>query len=373
MEDDLKYEKELEADPWARSFEGFCKHYKEGVDMFLENSRGSLSREEAQLLAVFGLYSSVLAAAAREARPDYAGLTHSYYNLLVHLAAGADPAPDCYMHLQDTTSGQKSTGLQDEEPEWAALVRGAIAAAPEGGAGPPRGLHCMMAAGVTLVSPGEPRFLAPGGYRQQNSLKGEAMEVQDSTVVRFISRGGDVAGLHTAVFTDPLNCAFPPMTLFTVVDVQVGAFEHDGTEALLRACKLEYGGLAPTPVPEASSGGRPHVGCQQLIEWLTGLNDDDTYENDLKSNDPEEKQNAIDWFHKDMLPVGVESTIHTVNQTLITVQATYLLPATVEAAVAEAGGTGTGVAGGGGGDGGGPGEAGCAVPAKLMADPTKLG
>jgi hypothetical protein len=47
----------------------------------------------------------VLAAAAREARGDCAGLTHAYYNLLVRLADGAAPAPDCYKHLQDTTSG----------------------------------------------------------------------------------------------------------------------------------------------------------------------------------------------------------------------------------------------------------------------------
>ena len=199
------------------------------------------------------------------------------------------------------------------------------------------------------------------------------MEVQDSAVVRFISAGRDGAGLHTAVFTDPLNCAFPPMTLFTAVDVQLGAFEYDGTEGLLRKCKQDYGGRAPTPVPDASRGGRLHVGRQQLIEWLTGLNDDDTYENDLKSNDPEEKQTAVDMFHKNWLPLGVESTIHTVNQTLVTAQATYLLPAAVEAAAAEAGGTGAGVAGGGGGDGGGPGEAGGAVHAKLMADSTKLG
>jgi hypothetical protein len=154
------------------------------------------------------------------------------------------------------------------------------------------------------------------------------MEVQDSAVVRFISGGRDGAGLHTAVFTDPFNCAFPPMTLFTAVDVRVGAVEFDGTEALLKECKRRFGGLAPTPAPDASRGGRLHVGRQQLIEWL-GENHEagDMF----KSEDPEEKQNAIDWFHENMLPLGVESTIHTVNQTLVTVQATYLLPAEDEA------------------------------------------
>jgi hypothetical protein len=50
----------------------------------------------------------------------------------------------------------------------------------------------------------------------------------------------------------------------------------------------------------------------------------------FKSDHPNH-QKAIDWFHRNMLPPGVESTIHTVNQTLVTVQATYLLPAEDEA------------------------------------------
>jgi hypothetical protein len=190
MKNNLKYKTVMLLNPWARSFEGFCEVYKQGIDGKLKRSGGSLSREEAQLRTVFGTYGEVLAAATREARPDYAGLTHAYYNLLVRLAAGADPAPDCYWHLQDTTTGFKSTGLQDKEPGWAALARGAIAAAAEGGAGPPRGLHCMTAAGATFVSPAEPRFLAPEGSRQGNNLKGGAMEVQDS---RSSSRRGGTA------------------------------------------------------------------------------------------------------------------------------------------------------------------------------------
>jgi hypothetical protein len=225
----------------------------------------------------------------------------------------------------------------------------------------------MTAAGATIVAPAEPRDLAPEGYRMPNGLKGGAMEVQDSTVVQCISAGRDMAGLHTAVFTDPANCAFPPMTLFTAVDVQIGAFEYDGTEGLLRACKQDYGGRAPTPVPDASRGGRPHVGRQQLIEWL-GENGEEGLADDLASG----VQGAIDYFHESFLPLGVESTIYTVNRTLVTVQATYLLPAAVEAAAAEAGGSGAGVAGGGGG-GGGPGEAGGAVSAKHMGDSSKLG
>jgi hypothetical protein len=225
----------------------------------------------------------------------------------------------------------------------------------------------MTAAGATIVAPGEPRDLAPEGYRQPNNRKGGAMEVQDSTVVRFISAGRDGAGLHTAVFTDLANCAFPPMTLFTVVDVQIGAFEYDGTEGLLRKCELMYGGRAPTPAPDASRGGRLHVGRQQLLEWL-----DKNGEEGIAAGMASNTKAWVDWFHAMMLPPGVESTIYTVNRTLVTVQATYLLPA-VEAAAAEAGGSGAGVAGGSGSGGGGPGEAGAAVSAKHMGDSEKLG
>jgi hypothetical protein len=72
------------ADSWARSFGSFCEYpgYKKSIDGILERSGGALSREDAQLLEVFGNYGCVLAAAAREARGDYAGLTHAYYNLL---------------------------------------------------------------------------------------------------------------------------------------------------------------------------------------------------------------------------------------------------------------------------------------------------
>jgi hypothetical protein len=358
-------------DPWARSFESLCEdpHNKKVIDGFLERSGGALSREDAQLLNVVGGYGGVLAAAAREARGDYPGLTHAYYNLLVRLADGAAPAPDCYRHLQDTTSASKNTGLQDEEPGWAAFVRAAVAAAPAEGRGRPRGLHCMTAAGATLVAPAEPTLLAPEGYRQKNNLRGGAMEVQGSVVVKFVSAGRDGAGLHTAVFTDPINCSFPPMTLFTAVDVQVGVFEFDGTEALLRVCKEDYGGRAPTAVPGAD--GRPRVGRAQLIEWLV---ENHSAGPGFKSDHPQH-QRAIDWFHLEMLPPGVESTIYTVNRTLVTVQATYLLPAAAAAAAAGYGAAAparaaaAAVAGGGGG----PGNAGDAVHAKLMADSTQLG
>jgi hypothetical protein len=228
----------------------------------------------------------------------------------------------------------------------------------------------MTAAGATVVAPAQPKLLAPGGFRQRNSRNGGAREVQDSPIVRFISAGRDGAGLHSAVFTDTANCAFPPMTLFTAVDVQIGAFEYDGTEALLRDCKLVYFGRAPTPAPDASRGGRLHVGRQQLIEWL--VENTRGFVN-FKSEDPVLQQRAMQEFHKWYLPEGVESTIYTVNQTLVTVQATYLLPAAVEAAVGSRRRWFRRWPWGGGGGGGGPGEAGGAVSSKHMGDSEKLG
>jgi hypothetical protein len=206
-----------------------------------------------------------------------------------------------------------------------------------------------------------------------NNRRGGAREVQDSVVVKFVSAGRDSAGLHTAVLTDLQNCVFPPMTLFTAVDVQVGAFEFDGTQGLLRACKRLYGGRAPLAVPGAD--GRPRVGRAQLIEWLVGLNLPRSLTAQLLSPDHPSYQRAIDWFHAMMLPPGVESTIYTVNRTLVTVQATYLLPTAAAAAVATSSGAAVpapaavAVAGGGGGQG----NAGDAVHAKLMADSTQLG
>jgi hypothetical protein len=234
----------------------------------------------------------------------------------------------------------------------------------------------MTAAGMTAVYPAEPKFLAPGGYRQGNTLQCGALEVQDSAVVKFVSAGRDCAGLHTAVFTDPLNCAFPPMTLFTAVDVQVGAFEFDGTEGLLRECKLRYGGRAPTAVPGAD--GRPRVGRAQLIEWL-----DKNGEEGISAAMATDRGGNVDWFHRNFLPPGVDSTIYTVNQTLVTVQATYLLP--TAAAVAAAGAMPAAAVRGGAavpapaaavvvaGGSGGPGSAGDAMHTKLIADSTQLG
>jgi hypothetical protein len=243
----------------------------------------------------------------------------------------------------------------------------------------------MTAAGATIVMPAQPNLLAPEGCRQMNHQRGGAMEVQDSVVVKFVSAGRDGAGLHTAAFIDPLNCAFPPMTLFTAVDVQVGAFEFDGTEGLLRQCKRGYGGRSPMAVPGAD--GRPRVGRAQLLEWLVEDHGPTQEAGYLLSPDSEYYQNAIYWFHGDMLPPGVESTIYTVNRTLVTVQATYLLPAAAAAAVAAAAAAAAAAAGGGAavpaltaaaaaaaaGGGGGPGSAGDAVHAKLMADSTQLG
>jgi hypothetical protein len=369
--DDPEYEGLLEALPWAKSFEACCEHYKAGIDAgggavgFTARLR-TLHRKDAQLASICSIYSCVLAAAVREARADYAGLTHAFYNMVARLATDAIPAPDCYWYLHDTDAdpSQRTTGLQDKEPGWAALVQGAITATPVGGCRP-LGLHCMTAVGATSVMPAEPKSLAPEGYRLE-------MEVQESTIVKFVSTGRDGAGFHTAVYTDLVNLAFPPMALFTVVDVQVGSFEFDGTEGLLRRCKKMYGGRAPTAVLDAH--GRQHVKRAHLVEWLVEVNPGTLYEHLTGGGDEHpNRKSMMDWFHHNMLPPGVESTIYTVNWTLVTVQATYLLPAAAAAAAGGAGSPALAAAAEVACGGGGPGNAGDAVHAKLMADSTQLG
>jgi hypothetical protein len=74
--DDPKYETViLQRNPSARSFEGWCKSpaYLLSVKTLLEQSSGTLSREDAQLLTAFSYFCNVLEAAVREARSDYAG------------------------------------------------------------------------------------------------------------------------------------------------------------------------------------------------------------------------------------------------------------------------------------------------------------
>jgi hypothetical protein len=222
--DDPKYE--------VLSFEGACEEpeYKDEIDIALQNSAsledgramqesgihtatGSLSLEDAQVLAAFSAFGSILSAATRKARAEYAGLTHRYYNLLVRLADGT-PASDVYYFLQDTTTGTKSAGLQDKEPGWEALVTMAVAAVREGGGSQLSGLHSMTSAGATTAFPGDPGLFAPEGFRHRNSQRDgvdKAMEIQDSVIVKFVSAEQDCAGLHTAVFTDTSNCAFPPI------------------------------------------------------------------------------------------------------------------------------------------------------------------
>ena len=387
--DDAKSQKLLEeAPPWTRSFDGVCGKYSTKNSRKAEHSGGSLTLEDAQLLTIFDLYGRPLAAAAQGYRKDYAGLTHRFYCMLARIAAtAAEPAADCYKHLEDTRSKQDGedtcSGLAGKDPGWVRLVRDAIDAVAGG-----RSLNstqCMTAVGTTIVMPAEPRFLVPSGFRQRHAQKGGEMVVQDSPVVRFLSYREDNVGLHSAVYTDPNNCVFPPMTLFTVVDVQLDAFEYDGTKDLLRECVRVFGGRSP---PLATAGtinttGRPHIGRDSLIIWMAENASQVLPINattakmcsHLQSGDAAERQAAMDCFYRLWWPPGTESTIYTVHQTLVTVQATYLLPTTAAA------GGGCGSCGGGGGDGGGltvaaggghgPGKA-DEVYAKLMADSTKL-
>jgi hypothetical protein len=87
--------------------------------------------------------------------------------------------------------------------------------------------------------------------RFPNSALGGRLELQDSIIIRFKSSKPGAMGLHTAVHTD---CAYPPMTLFAVIDVLplsmtlLASFEYDGTNDLLRVCKQHFGGNYPTPL-----------------------------------------------------------------------------------------------------------------------------
>jgi hypothetical protein len=78
MDDDLKYEKLLSGNPWARSFEGFCEHYKKGIDDRLKRGGGSLSREEAQLLKVFSGYGHT-SRARNSYRPHFPRIHVTYH------------------------------------------------------------------------------------------------------------------------------------------------------------------------------------------------------------------------------------------------------------------------------------------------------
>jgi hypothetical protein len=331
MDADTEYEKKLVKSPWARTFQAFCKGpYEKSIARRVKNSGHRLTLEDAQLCALLGPYGKVLAAAAQAARQDYAGLTHRYCSLIANLAVDARPACDCCWFLKHT-SGSKTAGLQDQEPNWAKLIDRATTAAHQSRARKDRhcklhGVHCITAPGPTIVWPVESKFLAPEGYRFSDTVDGKKVQnVQDSAIVRFVSGPRDAAGFHTAVHTDPDNCVFPPMTLFTVVDVQLGSFQYDGTELLIRRCKTFSDGRAPIPVHNAT--GRLHIGRHQLIEWLVGLKrPDDCFSGDLLSDNPRERKASTDWFHSCWLPPGVESTIYTVNRTCITVQATFLLP-----------------------------------------------
>ena len=112
------------------------------------------------------------------------------------------------------------------------------------------------------------------------------------------------------------------------------------------------------------------------MEWLVENAEPNTNRSRLLSPDHPKYQKAIDWFQKSyFLPPGVESTIYTVNRTLVTVHATYLLPSAAAAAAAAGGGAAAAApaAAAAAGGGGGPGNAGDAVHAKLMADSTQLG
>ena len=258
-------------------------------------------------------------------------------------------------------------------------------------------MGCLMAAGPTMVSLADPAHLGPRGIRTnigdpaQPDESGMSLGLpristqEDGPIVRFVSGPLDAVGYHTAIRLSKYKAVFPPMTLFSVVRVQLKRFEYDGTADLMRTC-MEMYGSAPAPEPCASAGGRLHISREQLVAWLAKvggpkekalltskvkillkkmdvamfINDDGVTPKRHPSGDRKHKvrgdrkhQEAIDWLQEHFLspdkesPMFIasgdmdwsrvrgfkndqgrwnlcESSIYTVEQHLVTVQATFL-------------------------------------------------
>jgi hypothetical protein len=335
------------------TFQLFCEYQKRRISICHQRSGGALSMEQAALAYLCSEeYTTVLTLSVHEARPDYAGITHEFYGLLAGLATHAPaPAPDCYCMAESYGLWRES--LEGREEGWAALVNGAVAAARCSGglSGRPR---CITCSGVTIVVPGSPGCLTPEGYqwRDRGGLSHMKHASKEGIIVRFLSAARDAVGLHTAVQLNPMLYVFPPMTLFTAVDVQLGVFEYDGTDALLRECRLMFGGLAPALTARAQGQGQPRVGREELIKWVaenaesatgdgTAITTADVWvlaasvKAELCSEVSGERRNAAaSWFERHMLPPGAESTVYNVRQTLVTVRATYHFPHTAAKAAA---------------------------------------
>jgi hypothetical protein len=133
--------------------------------------------------------------------------------------------------------------------------------------------------------------------------------------------------------------------------VQVGGFWYDGTADLLRECKRIFGGCTPPLTPSASAsvsdaaaatsrplhasrasadGAEGTISRADMVQWMANNAarvDPAAYAttakmcSGLQSDDPA----AMEVFHRVWWPPGVESSAYSVNQTLVTVQATYLL------------------------------------------------
>jgi hypothetical protein len=331
---------EIRQTQFLQSVEKFAQHFKKPIEQTILPNARKLSFEDAlvRMICEEFMLGGVLTQAITEARQDYAGLTHRHYNLLVRLATGAPSAIPCYSSLCELEKGDGS---------WRAFVEGAIAVATSksdrgGGLG---GFHCVTSPAVTTLERTDPKFMTPDGYGQPASgdevQGGYQFSLDDCAVVKFISAGGDAVGLHTAVSKDDTgrNFCFPPMTMFSVEDVELGSFEYDGTAELLAYCKKNYRGESPVPVLNAN--GRPHVTKQQLLTWVRGANpqfaDNLFAEQTLMRGQMGIGGPAMGFFHNCFLPPGVESSIYTVNQPLVTVRASYRLPAVAATASTVAG------------------------------------
>ena len=220
-----------------------------------------------------------------------------------------------YCNLKGGLKGKTGSGLADKEAGWVGILNGDR-----------KGFRGYTSSGPTMLVPGDCTNIAPAGMRFDDWDNDGKMELVDSTIVRVKSKPSDGTGLHSAVWLDGGNNAMlPPMTLFKLVDVQEPGWEFDGTAALLAACKGLFN-KAPTPAGGAMLNGRLAVSREALEAWLEENHPDGFF--------PADEQCAA-WLDMTLLPAGADSTIYPVNQRLIVVEATYMLPATSALAAAS--------------------------------------
>jgi len=167
---------------------------------------GQWDMEDGAVLKVCVDYSTVIAKAIADERSDYCALTHRFYSLLSHKAqiTPESQVPICYKNMSGLN------GLANYETGWMNLMKGDAT-----------GFCGFTAQGPTTVYQpfADGRDFSKEGFMVYNWTK-QTREKQDSDVVRFLSRGPDERGMHTAIQRNGHTFIFPPLTQFRVVSVK---------------------------------------------------------------------------------------------------------------------------------------------------------